>query len=379
MRIGIDCRKFYDIHQNKGAGVERYTYHLVKNLLLEDKENEYVLFFSSSISPETIHKVKGNNPRIKIVKVFQGQSRIPLWDNHWQFARVLAKEKLDRCIFPANIIPLFYRGHSTLIIHDLAIYLHPEWFPERQWFSVKFLVPYSLKKAKSIVAISHNTKSDLIKLFKVKQEKVRVIYPGVIVKTGYLPEEEGKVVKKYDISGRYVFFVGTIEPRKNILNLIKAFSNYLFENEESDVSLVLAGIKGWKFKPIFRQLNEINQRMVGSRIKYLGKISNRERNILLKGASAFAFPSHYEGFGFPIVEAMALGVPVVAGDNSSLKEIAGDAAVLVDSHEVNDIRRGIKKVVEDVMIRDRLISKGFEKSKQFSWRKTAKQFLIVLK
>ncbi|NQT49607.1 glycosyltransferase family 4 protein [Candidatus Kuenenbacteria bacterium] len=379
MRIGIDCRKFYDIHLNLGAGVERYTYHLVKNLLEADKENDYVLFFYSDISPETIHKVKMNSSRVKIVKLFRSSSKIPLLDSHIRFSWLLKKEKLDLTVFPANVIPLFYNKKSILIVHDMAIYLHPEWFPERQWFSTKFLVPRSIKKAHTIVAISQNTKQDLIKLFKVSEEKIRIIYPGVVVKDTYLPEEIDKVKKKFNIKNNYVLFIGTIEPRKNILNLIKAFSNYIFENEESDVSLVLAGIKGWKFQPIFQVLNNINKRLMNSPIKYVGKVSNRERNILLRNCQAFVFPSYYEGFGFPIIEAMALRAPVITSNNSSLKEIAGDGAYLIEVDDPNDIRRAIAKVLEDKNLRQQLILKGKAQADKFTWETTVNKFRTLLK
>lgn len=380
MKIGIDCRKFYDIHLNKGAGVERFTYHFVKNLLNMDENNEYVLFFYSDISPETIHRVKASKVRVKIVKVFRSTSPIPLFDSHLRFAHHLKKENLDLTIFPANVIPLTYRRKSILVIHDLAIYLHPEWFPDRQWFSTKILVPISLKKAKTIVTVSQNTKEDLLKLFNINEEKIRVIYPGVVVKDNYIEEEVQKVLQKFDIREKYLLYIGTIEPRKNIKNLIKAFSTYLFENEESNVNLVLAGIKGWKFQPIFKYLQNINQRLPKSQIKYIGKVSNRERNILLKNCEAFIFPSKYEGFGFPIVEAMSMNVPVVTSNNSSLKEISGEgAALLIDPEDVNEIRRAIKKILEDKLIRKRLVAAGELRARHFTWENSIAKFKTLLK
>ncbi len=378
MKIGIDCRKFYDVQQNLGAGIERYTYHFVRNLLKHDQINDYVLFFYSDISPETVHKIKGTNSRVKIVKLFRQSSKIPLWDNHIRFSHLLKCENLDNCIFPANVIPLFYNKNSILIIHDLAIYLHPDWFPEKQWFSTKILVPASIRKAKKIVAISQCTKNDLLKIFKINKDKVSVIYPGVRIKDTYLPDEITTIKNKFEIKGDYCLFLGTIEPRKNILNLIKAFSNYLFENEESKIDLVLAGNKGWKYNLVFKNLNCLNQRLINSRIKYIGKISNRERNILLKNCEAFIFPSQYEGFGFPVLEAMSLGVPVVTGNNSSLQEVANDSAILVESNDVNSIRRGIKQVLADKCLRQQLIVKGKKNSQSFTWEKTVEKFLVLI-
>ena len=380
MRIGIDCRKFYDVFLNRGAGVERYTYHFVKTLLRQDESNEFVLFFYSDISPETIHKIKANNPRVKIIKMFRKTSNIPFIDSHYRFARSLKKENLDLTIFPANVIPLTFRGKSILVIHDLAIYLHSEWFPEKQWFSTKILVPLSLRKAKLIVTVSLNTKNDLLTLFKLDEEKVRVIHPGIVIKDNYIEEEKQKVLKKFDITGEYVLYLGTIEPRKNIKSLIKAFSGYLFENEESKVTLVLAGIKGWKFQPIFKYLQDINHRLPKSQIKYVGKVSNRERNILLKNSQAFIFPSRYEGFGFPVLEAMAMKVPVVTSNNSSLKEIAGDgAALLIDPEDSSDIRRSIKRILDDKILRQQLILVAEKRAQKFTWENSVAKFQTLLK
>jgi len=194
-----------------------------------------------------------------------------------------------------------------------------------------------------------------------------VIYPGIVVKDDYLEGEIEKLKQKYHITEKYVLFIGTIEPRKNMKNLIKAFSNYLFECEQSNLTLVLAGAKGWKFQSIFQELENMNKRHTNSQIKYIGKISNRERNIFLQNAQAFIFPSQYEGFGFPVLESMALGAPVVCGDNSSLREIAKDAARLVDVNDVNDIKNGIKEVIEDNYLRAQLIKRGRQRALQFSW------------
>ncbi|MBI5077057.1 glycosyltransferase family 4 protein [Candidatus Falkowbacteria bacterium] len=375
MKIGIDCRNFYDAYRNEGAGIERYAYHLTKSLIARDKVNDYVLFFYSDLSPEAIHRVRTGNPRVKIVKVLRRNSRLPFWDSHIKFSALLKKEKLDLTIFPANTIPLFYRQRSILVIHDLAIFLHPEWFPDRQWFSRRIVVPRSIRTATKIVAVSESTKLDLCRLFKTAEKKTRVIYPGVAVKEDYSASESEKVKIKFGIGADYVLFIGTMEPRKNAVNLLKAFFNYIFENEASHVSLVLAGIKGWKFQNFFGELSRVNQQLVGQRVKYIGKISNRERNILIKNCRAFVFPSLYEGFGFPVAEALALGAPVVTSDNSSLKEIGEGCAILINPEDANDIRRGIKKALEDKVLRFQLISRGQERARQFSWIRTAEKFV----
>src|SRR3989339_2268480 len=379
MRVGIDCRKIYDVQKNEGAGVERYIYHLMKNLLSLDRVNEYVLFCHGDLGPETIHKVRGDNARVKIVKVLRAELRLPLWSNHVRFACVMRKEKLDWAIFPANSMPLFYRGKALVVVHDLAIYKHPEWFPDGQWFSRRAVVPFSVRRARAVVCVSENTKQDLLTIFHVKPEKVFAIHPGVTVKADYLPEEMNNVLKKYGLIDGYVLYLGTIEPRKNISNLIKSFFAYLFDNEEERIKLVIAGARGWKYQPILNELVDSNCRLAAARIIYIGKVSNRERNILLKNCQAFVYPSYYEGFGFPVAEAMSLGVPVVTSDNSSLREIAEDAAVLVDPDDPAALRRALKSVLTDKVLRYHLISRGRERAKLFDWRVAAKKILDILK
>lgn len=362
------------MNTNKGAGVERYTYFFVRKLLEKDEKNQFVLFFFGDISSETIHKLKGKNDRVKIVKILPNKSRIPLIGSHLKFSRVLKKAKLDIAIFPSGSMPIFYKKNSYVIAHDAAIYINPSWFPEKQWFSTKVVVPRSYKKAKKIICVSHNTKNDLKTIFKIPDHKIITIYPGVVVKDEYLEDEFQRMKNKFDIKGEYVLFLGTIEPRKNVANMIKAFSTYLFENEHSNITFVLAGAKGWKFQLIFKKLEDVNNRLQNSQIKYIGQVSNRERNILIKNAKAFVFPSFYEGFGFPVIEAMALGTPVVTSEGSSLGEIAKGCAVLVDPTDCVSINRGVKQLVDDYALSKKLVLSGKERAGFFSWERTIEEF-----
>jgi len=372
MKIGIDCRKIYDPHVNEGAGIERYTYNLVRVLLKIDQRDEFVLFCNNDLSPETIHKLKGNNSRVKVVKLMRFQSKIPIYESHWKISRAMTTENLDLAFFPANQIPLFYRKRAFVVVHDLAIYLHPEWFPDHQWFSTKIVLPKSFERAEKIITVSRNTKLDLLKLFKLPEEKIEVIYPGIVAKDDYLPEELDNVKRKFDIAGEYLLFLGTVEPRKNIVRLAKAFASYLFDSGR-EIKLVLAGAKGWKFQPILEEIAEINKRLPLPMIKYIGKVTNRERNLLIKNTRGFVYPSIYEGFGFPVLEAMALGVPVLTSKNSSLEEIAGGAALLAEAGDIADIKRNLKILCEDEIKRKELIEKGNDCSSEFKWSKTAEK------
>jgi len=376
VRIGIDCRQIYDVQKNEGAGVARYIFHLVKNVLAYDEKNEFVLFCYGDLGSETIRKVKGGNSRVKIVKVLRAESRLPLWTNHVGFAFAVRKEKLDWAIFPANVMPFFYFGKALVVVHDLAIYRHPKWFPGGQWWARRVVVPASVKRAEAVVCVSKNTKQDLLTLFSVRPEKVQVIYPGVEVSIDCSSAEEAEVVKKYGAAGDYLFFIGTIEPRKNIANLLKAFHAFIGENEEEKVKLIVAGAPGWKCAAVLKMLGHENR---FARVSYVGAVSDKERNVLMKNCRAFVFPSYYEGFGLPVAEAMALGVPVITSDNSSLREIADDAAVLVDPHDPAALARSFKSVLHDKVLRYQLISRGKERVKLFDWQIMVEKIVELLK
>jgi len=374
MRIGIDCRVIYDVEKNKGAGVERYVFNLVKNILLQDKKNEYVLFFDKKTSQHTIDSLKkfGHfTPQIF-------NNKVPFFSNHFFFSFMLWGEWLDRMIFPANVMPFFYIGRSALVIHDVAIYNNPEWFPQGQWFSKMLLVPSSVMKATDIVTVSQTTKDDLLDLFKFKPEKrIHVIYPGLLKEKDSSILTQEKVMKEFNINYDYLLFTGTIEPRKNLLRLLKAFSLYAQETD-SKINLLITGAKGWKYKRIFFQIKKINKKLDRRAVKYLGKVTNKERKTLMEKAVAFTFPSLYEGFGFPVLESMASGTPVITSNVSAMAEYIKDQAILVDPESITEIKNAIKKILEDPELQVSLGKKGRELSTQFTWTKTARKLLELI-
>lgn len=374
MIIGIDCRVIYDVGKNKGAGVERYVFYLVKNLLKYDKKNQYVLFFSGKTSQMTIDSLKrSGNFKMKIVT-----ENFSFISRHLFFTFTLWRYGLDRMIFPANVMPLFYVGKSILIIHDLAIYYHPEWFPNKQWFAKLILVPGSVAKATDIVTVSQSTKEELLDLFKFKKSKnIHVIYPGVFTKKISSEKAKDDILEKYQIKGRFLFFVGTIEPRKNLINLFKGYEKFVLDYSER-IPLLIAGVKGWKFKKIFRHLGKTNKNLGWEGIIYLGKISDKERSALLERAEIFLFPSHYEGFGFPVLEAMSLSCPVIAGRSGALAEYISDQAILVSPKKSVEIAQAIKKILSDSEFKKNLIKNGLHLSDRFTWEKTSKKLLELI-
>ncbi|PIS42482.1 MAG: hypothetical protein COT24_03300 [Candidatus Kerfeldbacteria bacterium CG08_land_8_20_14_0_20_40_16] len=373
MRIGIDCRTILNPGKGEQAGVGHYTYSLVKNLLKADKKNEYLLFFDWRVTDTK--EFQQRNVKIKYFPFSQYKRYLPFTYSHMLISAVLIKERLDIFHAPASTAPLAYPGDIVLTIHDLAIYRHPSWFPRGQAFSTKFLVPKSARKAKRIIAVSQATKRDIIRLFKINPSKIRVIYEGVVQHIGtklVKRASKAQLQKKYKIGEKYLLFVGTLEPRKNLINLIKAFNSLLLKNYRKfkDYELIIAGGKGWKYEEIFKT---IKQQKFGYKIRFLNYIPHEEKVVLMKNATCFVFPTMYEGFGLPVLEAMSLGTPVITSKVSSLPEIAGNAASLVNPNKMEEITAAFHKVLANKKLREKMSKAGLIQARQFNWSKTIKE------
>lgn len=378
MKIGVDCRKILDPNNYERAGVGHYVYYLAKYLVKENKEHEIIILVADKEIKEKI-KVEfdlSNYSKVKI-KAFplsRFKNFLPFIHSHVIVPLYLYSLRLDLYHNLVTGLPLFYFKKSIITAHDLAIFIHPEWFPRGQWFSRKILVPTSLRRAEKIIAISENTKKDLINIFKILENKIKVFYPGAPVDSGVLPVDLDYLKNKFGVGGKYILFLGTIEPRKNIQGLVRAFKSIIINHRElnSGLELVIAGAKGWKYEEIFILISDIN---LENKVKYIGYVTPEEKLGLMKNALVFAFPSFYEGFGLPVLEAMELGVPVVSSNTSAIPEVAGNAGILVDPQKKSDLEEAIIKVISDEGLRTRLGEEGKRQAKKFSWQKSAREIL----
>lgn len=392
MRIGIDCRTILNPGLGEQAGIGHYNYYLVKNLLQIDKNNEYVLFFDNRIPEASVKKVVGNNKNVKtrFFPFYQYKYYLPFTYSQMLVSAFVSREKLDLYHSPANVIPLMYHGPSVVTVHDLAIYKHADWFPSnfmsRQIFSTKVLVPKSIRKAKKVIAVSQNTKDDIIRLFKVPAKKIFVVYEGVVTDGSLagdklaIPDKK-TLKKKFKIKDDYLLFVGTIEPRKNLVVLLEAFNSFLTRQRlnnknQKPLQLVLAGGRGWKYKEVFKTVKTLK---LEEKVKFLDYVEHPDKIGLMQNALCFVFPSLYEGFGLPVLEAMCLGLPVITSNISSLPEVAGSAALLIDPNSVTDLVKAIEKVVGSPELREKMIEAGREQAKKFNWQKTAEETLAIYK
>jgi len=404
MTIGIDIRV---LAKGRRTGVENYTIELLSHLLPLDKTIKYKLFYSGFRKAKLDYPwLKGRNVKIKKIKI---PNRILDL-----FLRFLRFPKLDKILGKVDIFlsphflvaPLSQKTKNITIFYDLSFIRFPEFFSKTKLFWHKFIYPKKqAQKSDLIVSISECTKNDLIELYRVNPEKIKLIYPGVDGKFKPIGENDSKlleVAEKYNLSGkaRFILYFGTIEPRKNILGSIKAFEEIKrgkrgkvldvdwlgFEGvvknareksaDFSDLKLVIAGTKGWLYKEIFKAAKNSEFR---DDIIFTGFIDEEDKPYLYNLASIFVYPSFFEGFGLPPLEAMACGIPTVVSNKSSLPEVVGNAAIMVDPQNLDELVFAIKEVLENRNLNDFLRKQGPERAKQFNWDNTAKKFLELFK
>ncbi|MFM7437106.1 MAG: glycosyltransferase family 4 protein [Snowella sp.] len=266
-------------------------------------------------------------------------------------------------------------SRNIMTIHDLTFVKYPDYVPT---IVKTYLdrIKNCLKFTDAIITFSENTKRDLVELLKIDPDKIYVTYQASRYHADYLTEqqiEELKISFSYDFTKPYFLFVSTLEPRKNLIGLIEAF-NYLKQNDKIEHQLVLIGQNGWKYQPI---LQAINQSLYRTEIHYLNYLSDDLVALFYSQAEAFIYPSFYEGFGLPVLEAMTLGAPVITSNSSSLPEITSDSALLINPNDPMELAEAMVSLIGDRVLRDNLIFKGKEQSSKFSWKKTAQATLKV--
>lgn len=375
MRIGIDCRMF----QSSFTGIGRYTFELVKNLQILSRtdpkagQHEFVLFLNE---PE-FSKFKPTEPNFKKVQVDAKHYSL---DEQTKFLKTLKEEKLDLMHFTHFNAPIRYNKPFVTTIHDLTHTLFPgkkmRGLPYRMAY--KAVVKNAVKKAKRVIAVSENTKKDLIKMLRTPSHKIDVIYEGVNEEFQMLPgvaDAQKDATEGLDIP-TFLLYTGVHRYHKNLPRLIEAFS--ILSPRFPELKLVITG----KPDPLYPEAEETTQRLgLKDKVVFSGLVSEEELISLYNHATAYVFPSLYEGFGLPILEAMQCGTPVCASNVSSIPEIAGKAkdgkpnAVLFDPENPQDIAEKIESVLTNPTLQKELIEKGLQRVKAFSWAKMAKQIL----
>jgi glycosyltransferase involved in cell wall biosynthesis len=399
MKIGVDIRSLMD---KEYSGVSWYTLDLLTEILRQDKVNEYFLYYNSGhdIASRISDIVIRNSDKIKIIA-----TRYPNKIFNYFLQKIFHWPKLDRISYLAEKIPSIKRGGYAaetgcvntfwsphfnfssfsknckviLTVHDLSFLVYPDFFSARKNFWHKMLGAKKLiARADKIIAISENTKNDLIKLANVPAGKIEVVYSGVGAEFQPLDatgDDLKKIKAKYSLPDKFILNIGTIEPRKNITGLIKAFDKIANAQGLKDYFLIIVGAVGWKNKEVYQAINSAKNK---ERIKMIGYIEKSERVYFYNLAKIFCYPSFYEGFGLPILEAMASGVPVITSNVSAIPEVAGDAALLIDPNDENSLAQAMLSIVQDEKLREAYSARGLECAKLFSWEKSAEKYLEVI-
>jgi len=372
MKIGIDA----SLVVGDRAGVGYYTASLIEALASVDSQNEYVLYpffyhifdprFKELASPAKNFSVRFRSLPEPWVRYLWFRSRVP---KHWLLGTVDVLHSTTYCC------PRAHSGKLVVTIYDISFLRFPEHHTEANRLHCVRGTLDAAQMADRIIAISENTRKDLIEYFNIDDDRIVVI--PLAARKGFAPrpaeEVQVYVSRWWGLSSPYLLSVGTLEPRKNMKRLIQAYCDLPRELRDR-YSLVIAGGKGWLSSDLYHHVLETG---VQDRIRFLGYVPEGDLPWLYCGASCFLYPSLYEGFGLPTLEAMACGVPVVASNTSSLPEVVGDAAILVDPQSERDIGQAMIKVLSDVQLRGLMSAKGVSRAAGFSWEKVALDTLRV--
>jgi glycosyltransferase involved in cell wall biosynthesis len=369
MTIGIDASR---ANKSEKTGTEWYSYHLIQELKkIADPKDQFILY-----SREKLRDELADLPP-------NWQSRVLGWPPKklWTQARLsweMWQRPSEMLFIPAHTIPLIHPDKVVTTCHDVAFLRLPQAY---DWMSLKyheFAIKFAVRHATKIIAVSEFTKSEIVDFFKISSERVAVVpngYDSERYKVIENKEAVAKVLEKYKIIEPYLLYAGRMEEKKNTAGLIRAFK-ILKKNRQEKLKLVLVGQPGFGFQKVVKAIADNN---LQNDVIMPGWVGKQDLPHLMNGAAVFVFPSFYEGFGIPILEAMACGTPVVASGIPALREVAGEAAYLVDPYSPENMAEGINRVLTDDHLREDLKIRGLDRARQFSWARCARETWEVLK
>jgi glycosyltransferase involved in cell wall biosynthesis len=363
MLIGIDASRAVS---DRPTGTETYSRRLIQALLTLDTPHRFRLYFRTAPPPHRFERAEARTipfPR--------------LW-THARLSWEMVRRPPDLLFVPAHVLPPVRPRLSLVTIHDLGYLKFPQAHPWRQRLYLDRSTRWNARAATHILADSEATKADLMDHYATRPDRITVAYPGI--DPSLSPVSDPAVIQaakaRYRIDSDYVLYLGTLQPRKNLRRLVDAFAE--FAGRETDIEttdLVLAGKRGWLYEELFEQ---VRRRGLEDRIHFPGYVAEGDKAALLSGARAFAFPSLHEGFGLPVLEAQACGCPVITSTTSSLPEVAGDAALLVDPQDTAAIADAMQRLLTNPALSRELIQRGFTNVRRFSWQACAQTVLDVI-
>lgn len=381
MVIGIDIRV---LAKGTRTGIEEYTINLLSRLFSLGQKHQFKLF-CNAFWRQPLNLGWEKLPNVQIYN-FNLPNRF-VFDPLSKFFKI---PKIDRLLKGVEVFfaPHFLLGSVShkcpkiISFHDLSFEYFPEFFSVQKRFWHSFIAPRQrAKEAEKIIAVSQSTKNDLMDLYGLEEQKIKVIYSGVgeeFKKISPFDSAQGKISvikRKYNLPEKFILYFGTIEPRKNLAGLIGAYENFRQKNPSFNHALVLAGSPGWLCQKIF---SAAKNSPFKKDIIFTGFVESSDKIYFYNLASLFVFPSFFEGFGFPPLEAMACGVPTITSNSSCFPEIVGGAALMVDPYNLGELAWAMAEVLKDEGLKNSLISKGLAQAKKFSWEKCARETLDFL-
>ncbi len=365
MRIAIDAHSV----GAKLGGNESYAVNLIEALAQIDSVNQYTIYITTDEARQRFHgrwsnfKVRETLPHTPLI-------RIPL-----TLSAELRKHPVD-VLHVQFTAPPFCPCPVVVSIHDLSFEHLPQTFNRRSRTQLKLTVRHSARRATRIISLSEHTRSDIVETYGISADRIHAIPLAAPAHFGPVQDykELQRVRHNYGIDGQYILSVSSIHPRKNLARLVRAYATLRGSNSDKLPKLVLVGKCAWLYDETLRALDETGVR---DAVVLTGYVPQMDLPALYSGALCFVYPSYFEGFGLPPLEAMKCGAPVIVGNRTSLPEVVGDAALTVDPYDTDAIAGAIKRVLNDPQLREELSSKGQKRASEFDWRETARKTLAV--
>ncbi len=362
MLIGVDASR---ATRTQRTGTETYSAELVRRLP-DFLRGHRIRFYAPTPPDDDLTSATG-----------AAEWRVMPFPRLWTHARLsleMARNAPDVLFVPAHVIPLVHPRRCVVTVHDLGYLAYPQTHPAFSRWYLTVSTRWNVRVAAHVIADSQATRRDLHAHLHVNPAKVSVVYPGYDAQRFQPVRDERRIEQaraKYGIGERYVLYLGTVQPRKNLARLVEAFARL----DAPTTELVIAGRRGWLTDDLYRRAETL---ALGARLRFPGYIASEDVPALLTGAVAFAFPSLYEGFGLPVLEAMACGTPVLCSNATSLPEVAGEAALLVNPHNTDALGSALQRLLRDETLRCDLIARGFERVKRFSWDASVRQIAEII-
>jgi glycosyltransferase involved in cell wall biosynthesis len=372
MKIGIDASRAF---LKQRTGIEEYAFQVLVHLTKKIDCQHTVVLYVRRGQAKMMHDLHFILPHHWHVQ----EIHLPRFWTQIGLSREMRKNPVDVLFIPAHTIPIVHPKNSIVTVHGLEYEFCPEAYSWWERVYMRWSIKHSCKWARHIIAVSENTKKDLIELYHVPQEKISVIYEGFLQEMKesgsgektIKQEEQSAIIRQWK---PYLYYIGRIEQRKNIVRILESFE-MLKKGYHIPHKLVLAGKPGYGYSRIEKKIRNSKYR---EDIIEMGYVSNNEKRTLLENADVFLFPTLYEGFGLPVVEAQAVGVPTVISSTASLPEIAGEGALPVDPYSVDEITEGIYKVISDDVLRNNITEKGKKNTERFGWEECAEKIAKLL-